>query len=107
MMLSLWSFLFSFLLSTRGTLDKNKTLDGVLYAASNIPGSTVIDVSCLPFFLKRWYLVDLLLLVDTELTGAHVDQEEQTTDNRQDLEEIVLSKVLVGVIVVKLREYQN
>ena len=50
-------------------------------------------------------LVDLLLLVHTELSRTHVDQEEQTTDNRQDLEEIVLSKVLVGVIVVKLRKY--
>lgn len=51
------------------------------------------------------HLVDLLLLVDTELSRTHVDQEEKTTDNRQDLEEIVLSKVLVGVIVMKLYQY--
>lgn len=47
-------------------------------------------------------LVDLLLLVDAKLSGAHVDQEEETTDNREDLEEIVLSEVLVGVVVVQL-----
>lgn len=48
------------------------------------------------------HLVNLLLLVDTELTRTHVDQEEKATDNREDLEEIVLSEVLVGVVVVQL-----
>jgi hypothetical protein len=47
-------------------------------------------------------LINLLLLVDTELAWAAVDQEQQTTDNGQNLEEIVLGKVLVGVVLVKL-----
>lgn len=49
-------------------------------------------------------LVNLLLLVDAELAGAAVDQEQQTTNNGQNLEEIVLGKVLVGVVLVKLRK---
>jgi hypothetical protein len=47
-------------------------------------------------------LVNLLLLVDTELAWAAVDQEKQTTDDGQNLEEVVLGKVLVGVVLVKL-----
>jgi hypothetical protein len=62
----------------------------------------VLRVHHILFCFARGILVDLLLLVDTELSRTHVDQEEKTTDNRQDLEEIVLSKVLVGVIVMKL-----
>uniref|UniRef100_A0A1Y1LG74 Uncharacterized protein n=1 Tax=Photinus pyralis TaxID=7054 RepID=A0A1Y1LG74_PHOPY len=46
-------------------------------------------------------LVDLLLLINTELTRATVDQQEQTTDDREDLEEIVLGKVLVWVVLVE------
>lgn len=49
-------------------------------------------------------LVNLLLLIDTELAWATVDQEKQTADDGQNLEEIVLGKVLVGVVLVKLRE---
>lgn len=52
--------------------------------------------------LLRSALVNLLLLVDTELTRTHVDQEEKTTNDREDLEEIVLSEVLVRVVVVQL-----
>lgn len=47
-------------------------------------------------------LVDLLLLINTELTRATVDQQEQTTNDREDLEEIVLGKVLVWVVLVEL-----
>lgn len=47
-------------------------------------------------------LVYLLLLVDGELARAAVDEQKQTTDNREDLEEIVLGEVLVGVVLVKL-----
>lgn len=47
-------------------------------------------------------LVDLLLLVDAELSGAAVDKQQQATHDGQDLEEIVLGKVLVGVVFVEL-----
>ena len=49
-------------------------------------------------------LVDLLLLVDAELPGAAVDQEEEATDDGEDLEEIVLGEVLVRVVLVQLHE---
>ena len=51
-------------------------------------------------FISR--LVHLLLLVKADLAGAHVDEEEQTADDRQDLEEVVLGEVLVGVVLVEL-----
>lgn len=47
-------------------------------------------------------LVDLLLLINAKLAGAAVDEEQETTNNRQDLEEVVLGKVLVGVVLVEL-----
>lgn len=47
-------------------------------------------------------LVDLLLLVNAELAWAAVDEEQESTDDGQDLEEVVLGKVLVGVVLVKL-----
>lgn len=56
----------------------------------------------LSVFLFSSDLVNLLLLIDTELAGATVDQEKQTADDGQNLEEIVLGKVLVGVVLVKL-----
>ena len=51
-------------------------------------------------------LVNLLLLVDTELARTAVDQEQKATDNGQDLEEIVLGEVLVGVVFVKLQIHE-
>lgn len=48
-------------------------------------------------------LVDLLLLVETELTRAAVDQEQETADNGENLEEVVLGEILVGVVLVKLQ----
>jgi hypothetical protein len=47
-------------------------------------------------------LVDLLLLVNAELAWAAVDEEKESTDDGQDLEEVVLGKVLVGVVLVEL-----
>ncbi len=47
-------------------------------------------------------LVDFLLLVNAELAGAAVDEQQETTDNGQDLEKVVLGKVLVGVVLVEL-----
>lgn len=45
-------------------------------------------------------LVHLLLLIHTELPRAHVDQQEETADDGEDLEEVVLGEILVGVMRV-------
>jgi hypothetical protein len=50
------------------------------------------------------FLVDLLLLVDAELARAAVDQQQKAADDGEDLEEVVLGKVLVGVVLMELRE---
>lgn len=47
-------------------------------------------------------LVHLLLLINAELAWSTVDQEQETADNGEDLEEVVLGEVLVGVVLVKL-----
>jgi hypothetical protein len=47
-------------------------------------------------------LVDLLLLVKADLARAHVDEQEQAADDREDLEEVVLGEVLVGVVFMEL-----
>lgn len=47
-------------------------------------------------------LVNLLLLVEADLAGAHVDEKEEATDDGEDLEEVVLGEVLVGVVLVEL-----
>lgn len=47
-------------------------------------------------------LVDLLLLIDAVLAWSTVDQEEKSTDDGEDLEEIVLGEILVGVVLVEL-----
>lgn len=68
---------------------------------------TCHQIQTLGFVRYFWFssdLVNLLLLVDAELARATVDQEKQTADDGQNLEEVVLGKVLVGVVLVKLRE---
>jgi hypothetical protein len=67
-------------------------------------------------------LVDLLLLVQADLARTHIYEEEKTAaavllallarrfcrqslHNRQDLEEIVLGKVLVWMVRMKLRMF--
>lgn len=52
--------------------------------------------------LERRALVDLLLLVNAELARAAVDQQEKATNNGENLEEIVLGEILVGVLLVEL-----
>jgi hypothetical protein len=52
------------------------------------------------FFLR---LVNLLLLVEADLAGTHVDKEEQAADDGEDLEEVVLGEILVGVVLVELQ----
>lgn len=47
-------------------------------------------------------LVDLLLLVDGELAGAAVDEQQKAADDGKNLEEVVLGEVLVGVVLVEL-----
>ena len=49
-------------------------------------------------FFPAPHLVNLLLLVKGHLAGPHVHQQQQTSHDRKDLEEIVLSKVLVRVV---------
>ena len=51
---------------------------------------------------SSFHLVHLLLLVEADLAGTHVDEEEQTADNGEDLEEVVLGEVFVGVVLVEL-----
>jgi hypothetical protein len=48
------------------------------------------------------YLVDLLFFVDTVLAGTTVHQQEQSTNNREDLEEVILGKILVRMVLMKL-----
>ena len=55
-----------------------------------------------PFAFAWAWLVDLFLLVHTQLTGTHIDQQKETTHDGQNLEEVVLCKVLVRVVLVKL-----
>lgn len=47
-------------------------------------------------------LVDLLLLVNTELARTAVNEQQKATNDGQDLEEVVLGEVLVGVVLVEL-----
>lgn len=49
-------------------------------------------------------LVDLLLLVDGELAGAAVDEQQKAANDGKDLEEVVLGEVLVGVVLVESPE---
>ena len=55
-----------------------------------------------PFVPFSFHLVHLLLLVEAVLTGSHVDEQEKAADNGEDLEEVVLGEVLVGVVLVEL-----
>ena len=52
----------------------------------------------------RVSLIYLLLLVNAELAGAAVDEEEKTADDGEDLEEVVLGEVLVGVELAQLKQ---
>lgn len=52
--------------------------------------------------LRLTHLVNLLLLVDAVFPGSAVHQQEETANNRKNLEEVVLREVLVGVSLVEL-----
>jgi hypothetical protein len=47
-------------------------------------------------------LVHLLLLVDAVFTGSAVDQQKESADDGENLKEIVLGKILVGVVFMEL-----
>lgn len=47
-------------------------------------------------------LVDLLLLVKADLTWSHIYQKQQTTNNGENLEKVVLGEVLQRVVWVEL-----
>ncbi len=47
-------------------------------------------------------LVYLLLLVNAVFTRSAVDQQQESTNDRENLEEVVLCKVFVGMVLVKL-----
>lgn len=49
-------------------------------------------------------LIDLLFLVNAVFARSAVDQQQESTNDREDLEEIVLGKIFVGVVLVKLGE---
>lgn len=77
----------------------------------SIPHYLSIPLPSLAPLLQLWLLkasrglVHLLLLINAELAWSTVDQEQETADNREDLEEVVLGKVLVGMVLVKLQKY--
>jgi hypothetical protein len=52
--------------------------------------------------LSRLSLVDLLLLINAVLPRSAVDQEQKTTDDGQDLEKVVLGKILMWMRFMKL-----
>lgn len=74
----------------------------VVGRSSGIEFVTVSRFIILAFPGRVSNLINLLLLVDAELARAAVDQEEKTADNGQDLEEVVLGKVLVRMVLVEL-----
>jgi hypothetical protein len=44
----------------------------------------------------------LLLLIDAIFARSTIDQQKESTNNRENLEEVVLGKVFVGVVLMKL-----
>lgn len=47
-------------------------------------------------------LVDLLFLINAVFTGTAVDEQQETANNGEDLEEVVLGKILVRVVGMEL-----
>ena len=61
-------------------------------------------ISLVLLALRLRHLVDLLLLIQRVLPRSRIDEQEETTNNGEDLEEIVLGEVLVWVCVVELSQ---
>jgi hypothetical protein len=49
-------------------------------------------------------LVNLLLLVDAIFARSAVDKEQESPNNGENLEEIVLGEIFVGVVLMELGE---
>ena len=47
-------------------------------------------------------LIYLLLLVNAVFARSAIDQQQESTNDREDLEEIVLGEILVGMVLVEL-----
>lgn len=47
-------------------------------------------------------LIHLLLLIDRVFSWSAIHKKEETTDDGEDLEEIVFGEVLVGVVLMEL-----
>jgi len=63
---------------------------------------------CICFiFAPLPYLIDLLLLVNAVFARSAVNQQEESTNDRENLEEIVLREVFVGVVLVELESHQH
>jgi hypothetical protein len=50
-------------------------------------------------------LIYLLLLVNAVFARSAIDQQQESTNNREDLEEIVFGKIFVGVVLMKLGKH--
>ena len=57
------------------------------------------DIAFPPYSLR---LVDLFLLIDAIFARSTIYQQQEPPNDREDLEEVVLGKVLVGVVFMKL-----
>ncbi len=52
--------------------------------------------------LTLLHLVDLFLLVDAIFAGSTVDKQEESSNDGQDLEEVVFGKIFVRVVLMEL-----
>jgi len=50
-------------------------------------------------------LIYLLLLVNAVFARSAIDQQQESTNDREDLEEIVFGKIFVGVVLMKLGKH--
>lgn len=48
--------------------------------------------------------VHLLLLIDTVFARPTIDQQQESSNNRENLEEVVLGEVLVWMVLMKLKK---
>jgi hypothetical protein len=60
------------------------------------------DIAFPPYSLR---LVDLFLLINAIFARSTIYQQQEPPNDREDLEEVVLGKVLVGVVLMKLDIY--
>jgi len=75
----------------------------ISFTLSHFLFQDILNISFLPHPSFWCELVDLLLLVDAIFSGAAVYEQQETANNREDLEEIVLGEVLVGMVLMELQ----